>query len=270
MTRRDGDDGAGGQPERLEFGVDVPGHGPTDDILVARGVRRVYGAGAEPVVALRGLDLAVARGSFVSVVGPSGSGKTTLLQCLSGLDDPDTGTVEVEGEDLHRLPDARRAELRARRVGFVFQALNLVPVFSALENAELPLLLGGTRRKEARRAAREALDRVGLSGWSDHRPSELSGGEQQRVAVARAVAARPVLLFADEPTGSLDTVAADGVVELLTGLHAGGMTLVLVTHDAGVAERAQRRLAMRDGALVGDTDPRPLPPVAKGREGASG
>lgn len=125
--------------------------------------------------------------------------------------------------------------------------MNLVPVFSALENAELPLLLGGTRRKEARRAAREALDRVGLSGRADHRPSELSGGEQQRVAVARAVAARPVLLFADEPTGSLDTVAADGVVE-----------------------RAQRRLAMRDGAVVGDTDPRPVPPVAKGREGASG
>ncbi len=261
MSRRDGDDGPGGPPEGLESGAGIPGHGPTDDILVARGVKRVYGAGAEPVVALHGLDLAVTRGSFISVVGPSGSGKTTLLQCLSGLDDPDAGTVEVEGEDLRRLPDARRAEFRARRVGFVFQALNLVPVFSALENAELPLLLGGARRKEARWAAREALERVGLSGRADHRPSELSGGEQQRVAVARAVAARPALLFADEPTGSLDTAAADGVVDLLADLHAEGMTLVLVTHDAGVAGRAQRRLAMRDGAVVGDTDPRPLPPV---------
>ena len=211
-------------------------------------------------MALRDLDLAVARGSFVSVAGPSGSGKTTLLQCLSGLDEVDAGSVEVEGENVHRLPDARRAERRARLMGFVFQSLNLVPVFTALENAELPLLLGGARRKDARRAAREALDRVGLSRRLDHRPGELSGGEQQRVAVARALAARPALVCADEPTGSLDTPAADGVVELLAELHAEGMTLVLVTHDARVAERAQRRLAMRDGAIVEDTAPRPVPP----------
>ena len=211
-------------------------------------------------MALRDLDLAVARGSFLSVVGPSGSGKTTLLQCLSGLDEVDAGSGEVEGGNVHRLPDARRAERRARLMGFVFQSLNLVPVFTALENAELPLLLGGARRKDARRAAREALDRVGLSRRLDHRPGELSGGEQQRVAVARALAARPALVCADEPTGSLDTPAADGVVELLAELHAEGMTLVLVTHDARVAERAQRRLAMRDGAIVEDTAPRPVPP----------
>ena len=234
--------------------------GGTDDVLVARGVRRVYGSGEGAVVALRGLDLAVARGSFVSVVGPSGSGKTTLLQCLSGLDGVDAGSVEVGGEDVHRLPDARRAERRARLMGFVFQSLNLIPVFSALENAELPLLLGGAGRKDARRAAREALARVGLSHRLDHRPAELSGGEQQRVAVARALAARPALVFADEPTGSLDSAAAEEVIGLLSELHAEGMTLLLVTHDAGVAERAERRLAMRDGAVVEDTAPRALPP----------
>jgi putative ABC transport system ATP-binding protein len=213
----------------------------------------VYRTGEVEVPALRDLNLDIARGAFVAVLGPSGSGKTTLLQCLSGLDDIDSGSVEIDGEDVHRMSDARRAAQRARLMGFVFQSLNLIPVFSATENVELPLLLNGSSPAEARRKAEATLDRVGLTRRLGHRPEELSGGEQQRVAVARALAARPALVWADEPTGSLDTANAAEVVELLAELHAEGTTLVLVTHDAMVAARAQRRLSMRDGKIVEDT-----------------
>jgi putative ABC transport system ATP-binding protein len=213
----------------------------------------VYRTGEVEVTALRDLNLDIARGAFVAVLGPSGSGKTTLLQCLSGLDDIDSGFVEIDGEEVHRMSDARRAAQRARLMGFVFQSLNLIPVFSATENVELPLLLNGSSPAEARRKAEATLDRVGLTRRLGHRPEELSGGEQQRVAVARALAARPALVWADEPTGSLDTANAAEVVELLAELHAEGVTLVLVTHDAMVAARAQRRLSMRDGKIVEDT-----------------
>jgi putative ABC transport system ATP-binding protein len=213
----------------------------------------VYRTGEVEVPALRDLNLDIARGAFVAVLGPSGSGKTTLLQCLSGLDDIDSGFVEIDGEEVHRMSDARRAAQRARLMGFVFQSLNLIPVFSATENVELPLLLNGSSPAEARRKAEATLDRVGLTRRLGHRPEELSGGEQQRVAVARALAARPALVWADEPTGSLDTANAAEVVELLAELHAEGTTLVLVTHDAMVAARAQRRLSMRDGKIVEDT-----------------
>jgi len=226
----------------------------TLELLVARGVRKVYRAGTVEVEALADVDLAVARGSSVAVVGPSGSGKTTLLQCLSGLEGVDAGTVLVDGEDVHRASDGRRAALRARLMGFVFQSLNLLPVFSAVENVELPLLINGVSAREARREAEGALDRVGLAHRRGHRPAELSGGEQQRVAIARALAARPALVWADEPTGSLDSAAAEEVMGLLAELHADGLTLVLVTHDEAVAERAERRLLMRDGRIVEDTD----------------
>ena len=216
---------------------------------------------------MRDLDLDIARGAFVAVLGPSGSGKTTLLQCLSGLDDIDSGSVEIDGEDVHRMSDARRAAQRARLMGFVFQSLNLIPVFSATENVELPLLLNGSSPAEARRQAEATLDRVGLTRRLGHRPDELSGGEQQRVAVARALAARPALVWADEPTGSLDTANAAEVVELLAELHAEGVTLVLVTHDAMVAARAQRRLSMRDGKIVEDTGDRAAPSSAEGSRG---
>ena len=224
------------------------------NILVARGVRKVYRTGEVEVPALRDLNLDVARGAFVAVLGPSGCGKTTLLQCLAGLDDIDAGVVEIDGADVHRMSDARRAAQRARLMGFIFQSLNLIPVFSATENVELPLLLNGASPAEARRKAEAALDRVGLASRRGHRPGELSGGEQQRVAVARALAAKPTLVWADEPTGSLDTANAVEIVELLAELHAEGMTLVLVTHDSMVAARAQRRLGMRDGTIVEDTD----------------
>jgi putative ABC transport system ATP-binding protein len=165
------------------------------------------------------------------------------------------------------MSDARRAAQRARLMGFVFQSLNLIPVFSATENVELPLLLNGSSPAEARRKAEATLDRVGLTRRLGHRPDELSGGEQQRVAVARALAARPALVWADEPTGSLDTANAAEVVELLAELHAEGMTLVLVTHDAMVAARAQRRLSMRDGKIVEDTGDRAARSSAEGSRG---
>lgn len=229
------------------------GAGGSKGLLVARGVRKVYRSGEAEVAALAGLDLSVDQGEFVAVTGPSGSGKTTLLQCLSGLDDVNAGSVMVAGEDVHELSEPRRSAQRARLMGFVFQSLNLLPVFSADENVELPLQISRVPAREARERAREALDRVGLSDRIDHRPGELSGGEQQRVAVARALVARPALVWADEPTGSLDTATTEEMIGLLAELHAGGTTFVLVTHNPAVAEVAQRRVRMLDGAVVEDT-----------------
>ena len=226
-------------------------HAP--DILVAHGVNKLYRTGEIEVSALRDVSLTVEPGAFVAVVGPSGSGKTTLLQCLSGLDDVDAGTVTVSGEDIHELSETRRSAQRARLMGFVFQSLNLLPVFSAQENVELPLMIGGIPAAEAQSRAETALDRVGLSRRRGHRPAELSGGEQQRVAVARALVTRPALVWADEPTGSLDTATARDILDLLSGLNAEGMTLILVTHDPEVAARAGRRIGMRDGSIVEDT-----------------
>jgi putative ABC transport system ATP-binding protein len=228
------------------------GDGGDDDILVAQDVRKIYRTGAVEVEALRGLNLRVRRGEFVAVMGPSGSGKTTLLNCLSGLDDIDAGSVTVEGQNLHAMRDAARTAHRARRMGFIFQAFNLIPVLSAVENVELPLLINRASSKEARRRAKEVLDRVGLGHRYDHKPSELSGGEQQRVTVARALAIEPALVWADEPTGNLDTQTADKVLELLTELHGEGLTLVLVTHDPVIGETAQRLVTMTDGAIVSD------------------
>jgi putative ABC transport system ATP-binding protein len=176
-----------------------------EPLLVAEQVRKVYRTGEIEVEALVGLELTVHRGELVAVMGPSGSGKTTLLNCLSGLDDIDGGRVLVDGEDLFAMSDAKRTAHRAISMGFIFQAFNLIPVFTAAENVELPLLLGGTPAKEARRRALQMLDRVGLGHRVGHRPNELSGGEQQRVTVARALASRPAIVWADEPTGNLDT-----------------------------------------------------------------
>ncbi|GAA2744114.1 ABC transporter ATP-binding protein [Kitasatospora cinereorecta] len=206
------------------------------------------------MTALRDLDLTVLPGELVGVMGPSGSGKTTLLNCLSGLDDIDAGRVEVEGRDLFAMSDAERTEHRARSMGFVFQAFNLIPVFSAAENVELPLMLTGTPPPTARARAVEMLARVGLADRVDHRPNELSGGEQQRVTIARALVARPAIVWADEPTGNLDTGMAGQVMDLLTGLNRDeGQTIVLVTHDEAIGRRLPRVVRMRDGRLVSDT-----------------
>jgi putative ABC transport system ATP-binding protein len=224
-----------------------------EPLLVAEQVRKVYRTGEIEVEALAALDLTVHRGEMVAVMGPSGSGKTTLLNCLSGLDDIDAGRVLVDGEDLFAMSDAKRTAHRARSMGFIFQAFNLIPVFTAAENVELPLLLGGAPAKEARRRAIQMLERVGLGHRVGHRPNELSGGEQQRVTVARALASRPAIVWADEPTGNLDTQMAEQVIELLHELNReDGQTIVLVTHDLGIGSAAGRLIRMRDGRLVDD------------------
>jgi putative ABC transport system ATP-binding protein len=221
-------------------------------ILVAEGVRKIYRSGADSVVALHGLDLVVPQGEFLAVMGPSGSGKTTLLNCVSGLDEIDDGRVLVDDLSIHDLSDADRTKHRAKEMGFIFQAFNLIPVFTATENVELPLLLAGAREHDARVRARETLTRVGLGHRLDRRPMELSGGEQQRVAVARALAGKPRIVWADEPTGNLDSEMAAAVIELLGELHEEGLTLILVTHDPTVAAHADRLITVRDGRLVAD------------------
>jgi putative ABC transport system ATP-binding protein len=237
----------------------------TDPLLVAESVRKVYRTGALDVPALHGLDLEVGRGELVGVMGPSGSGKTTLLNCLSGLDDIDGGRVLVEGRDLFAMSDADRTEHRARAMGFVFQAFNLIPVFSAAENVELPLLLTGTSPREARKRAEQMLERVDLGHRVDHRPNEMSGGEQQRVTIARALVGRPAIVWADEPTGNLDSAMAVQVMDLLVELNReDGQTIVLVTHDSAIGERVPRLVRMRDGQLVDDI--RRLPDVSRARE----
>jgi putative ABC transport system ATP-binding protein len=222
-------------------------------LLVAEQVRKVYRSGADSVVALQGLDLVVPQGEFLAVMGPSGSGKTTLLNCLSGLDEIDGGRVLVGGLSIHEISDKARTRHRAEEMGFIFQAFNLIPVFTATENVELPLLLAGVREREAHVRAQETLKRVGLGHRLERTPMELSGGEQQRVAVARALAGEPHIVWADEPTGNLDSEMAGVVIELLGELHAEGLTIVLVTHDPTVAAHADRLITVRDGCLVGDT-----------------
>jgi putative ABC transport system ATP-binding protein len=225
------------------------------NILAAAGVRKIYRTGAEEVEALRGIDLDVARGQFLAVMGPSGSGKTTLLNCLTGLDDIDEGTVLVDGSDIHEMNDGDRTEHRARHMGFIFQSFNLIPVLTAAENVELPLLLIGTRPSEARSRAQAMLDRVGLGHRYNHRPTELSGGEQQRVAVARALVNEPAIVWADEPTGNLDSEMAHAVLDLLHEVNQAGQTVVIVTHDADIGGTAQRLVRVQDGRIVADGDP---------------
>jgi putative ABC transport system ATP-binding protein len=223
------------------------------DILVATGVKKIYRTSAQTVEALRDLDLSVRRGEFLAVMGPSGSGKTTLLNCLSGLDEIDGGEVLVEGENIHKLSDAKRSKHRAKEMGFIFQSFNLIPVFTAAENVELPLLLAGVDPSEARKKAEATLERVGLGDRTTHRPNELSGGEQQRVTIARALAGTPAIVWADEPTGNLDSETAGEIMSLLKELNADGLTLVLVTHDAGIGASAGRLIKMRDGAIESST-----------------
>ena len=221
-------------------------------LLEAEQVRKIYRTGAGEVYALRDVSLAIDTGEFVSVMGPSGSGKTTLLNCLSGLDDIDGGRVRLDGTVLHEQSDAARTRNRAESMGFVFQQFNLIAVLTAVENVEIPLLLAGMHARDARRRAHETLERVGLGDRTEHRPTELSGGEQQRVTIARALAGRPRIVWADEPTGALDSESAAEVMRLMHEVHADGVTLVLVTHDPSVGAQAQRMIRMRDGRIVAD------------------
>jgi putative ABC transport system ATP-binding protein len=217
-------------------------------IVQAVRLRKVY-RGANEVEALRGIDLEIERGEMVAIVGPSGSGKTTLLNCLSGLDAFDGGKVIVDGQDLSAMSDRARTAYRRDHMGFVFQAFNLLPVLSAVENVEIPLLLQNLKSRDARRRALEMLETLGLAHRANHRPDQLSGGEQQRVAVARALVHKPAVVWADEPTGNLDTEVTQVIVELLVRMNKDGQTIVLVTHNPQVAERARRTLHMRDGRL---------------------
>jgi putative ABC transport system ATP-binding protein len=220
-----------------------------DEIVRAEGVRKVYRGGRD-VVALADVDVAIGRGELVAVVGPSGSGKTTLLNCLSGLEEVDAGEIAVDGSPLHGLTDRRRTDYRARHMGYVFQAFNLLPVLSAAENVELPLMLQGVGGRRARARAVATLELVGLADRADHRPDQLSGGEQQRVAVARALVHEPAIVWADEPTGNLDSESSAVVMQVLTDLNKTGQTLVVVTHDPQIAAAAPRVIRMRDGRIA--------------------
>ena len=223
-----------------------------DDLIIsAQGIRKTYEAGSVQVHALRGVDLNVKRGEMVAIMGPSGCGKTTLLNCASGLDEIDSGQVLIDGVVLHHLPDDERSDYRARRMGFVFQLYNLLPVLSAAENVEMPLLISGTGAKEARARALDALELVGLADRAHHLPAELSGGQRQRVTIARALINDPSIVWADEPTGDLDSETANGIMDLLCHLNTtNNQTFIVVTHAPDVGQRAHRIIRMRDGQIV--------------------
>jgi putative ABC transport system ATP-binding protein len=218
----------------------------------ARGLRRVYGSGPDAVHALGDVDLSIAAGEFVAIMGPSGSGKSTLLHLVGGLDRPDAGEIVIEGRALTELDDEALAHLRRRRIGFVLQFFNLFPLLSARENVAFPLLLDG--RADALALADAALERVGLADRARHRPGELSGGEQQRVAVARALVTEPAVILADEPTGSLDSLAGEDVLRLLRAAADDGHAVLLITHHAPAAAYADRVVRLRDGAVVPSGD----------------
>lgn len=227
-----------------------------DFMVKAAGVVRSFDTGKVIVHALRGVDLEVKRGEMVAIMGPSGCGKTTLLNCLSGLDQVDGGEVFIEGVALNSLSDTDRTRYRARRMGFVFQFYNLLTVLSAVENVELPLLLAGESAKEARRRAVEALALVGLKERAEHFPGELSGGERQRVTIARALVNNPAIVWADEPTGDLDSTNAEEIIDLMRRLNREqGVTFAIVTHDIGVGRRADRIVRMMDGEIVEEVIP---------------
>ena len=223
-----------------------------DDLIVsADSIHKTYDTGRVKVHALNGVDLHVRRGEMVAIMGPSGCGKTTLLNCLSGLDEVDSGQVLIDGSRLHEMPDDQRSDYRARRMGFVFQLYNLLPVLSSVENVEMPLLVSGVGAREARRRATEALVMVGLADRAHHVPGELSGGQRQRVTIARSLVNEPAIVWADEPTGDLDSETANEIVDLMVGLNESkGQTYVMVTHAEEVGERAHRIVRMRDGLIL--------------------
>jgi putative ABC transport system ATP-binding protein len=236
------------QPEVLE----IP-RTTSAPIVEARGARKTYDTGAVRVEALRGIDLTLGRGEMVAIMGPSGCGKTTLLNCLSGLDSLDDGDVVIEGTSLSQMSDRERTEYRARRMGFVFQFYNLMPVLTAAENVELPLLLARSDASEARARALDALALVGLADRADHVPDALSGGERQRVTIARSLVNDPAIVWADEPTGDLDSENATEIVELMRRLNLErGLSFLIVTHDIAVGRKTDRIVRMVDGAVRGE------------------
>ena len=224
-------------------------------IIEMRTIRKVYDTGKVKVEALKGIDLEIHRGEFVAVVGPSGSGKSTLMNLIGCLDTPTDGTYRLAGENVQGLSRDRLADIRNRRVGFVFQNFNLLPHISAYENVELPMLFGGVSQKERRDRATELLTRVGLGERLDHKPTELSGGQMQRVAIARALAMNPDIILADEPTGNLDTSSGGDIMKVFSDLWEQGRTLIIITHDPALARRAGRVVTVQDGRILSDAAP---------------
>ncbi len=229
-----------------------PVSGSLSTTLSLRDVVKTYIMGAERVHALNGVSLDVARNEYVAIMGPSGSGKSTLMNVIGCLDVPTSGTYSLEGEEVALMSETQLAEIRNRHIGFVFQTFNLIARASVLHNVELPLIYGGVGRSERRERAEQALRDVGLGDRMKHRPNELSGGQRQRVAIARALVHRPSIILADEPTGNLDTKTGDDIMEMLDGLHAAGQTIILVTHEEYIAERAHRTIRLRDGLIESD------------------
>jgi len=223
-----------------------------DALLLAQDLRREYHMGDELVRAVRGVSLRVDRGDYVAIVGPSGCGKSTLLNLIGGIDQPTAGSVTIDGARIDQMSDAEATRFRLRHIGFVFQRFYLMPALSAIENVELPMAEARLPRDQRVARARELLAYVGLGGRRDHRPAQLSGGEQQRVAIARALANKPQLLVADEPTGELDAKTGTEMIELIAQVNRDGTTIVVVTHDEDLARAARRVVHMRDGVIVDD------------------
>jgi putative ABC transport system ATP-binding protein len=226
---------------------------PPTALIELAGIERVFRLGDSEVHALHELDLRIDAGEYVAVMGPSGSGKSTLLNLLGLLDRPTAGTYHLEGRDITTLSPQEQAQVRSRRIGFVFQSFHLVPRLTAAENIALPMMLAGVPPAERAQRVMQALDDYGLAERSHHRPDQLSGGQRQRVAIARATIMQPAMILADEPTGNLDRATGDEVIRLLEELNTRGVTLIVVTHDAALGRRARRRLDMEDGMIRGDT-----------------
>jgi putative ABC transport system ATP-binding protein len=231
--------------------VETPGN--SHPIIQVRDLVKTYSSGNVRVEALRGVSLDVPRGEMLAIMGPSGCGKTTLLNCVSGLDRIDGGSVQIEGTDLASMNDKQKTSYRARNMGFIFQTYNLLPVLSAVENVELPLVVSGVSAGDARKKAIAALDRVGLADRANNWPAQLSGGQRQRVTIARSLVNNPAIVWADEPTGALDSKTANEIMGIMETLNREqGQTFVIVTHDAGVGKRCHRLISMTDGEIVGE------------------
>ncbi len=233
-------------------------------VIRIRELTRSYEMGTERILALRGVTLDIARNEYVAIMGPSGSGKSTMMNLLGCLDTPTSGEYWLNGEEVSRLSDDALARVRNREIGFVFQTFNLLPRATALHNVELPLVYAGVGGRERREQALRALDRVGLANRVQHRPNELSGGQRQRVAIARALVNQPSILLADEPTGNLDSVTSEEIMQVFADLHRGGQTVIMVTHEPDIAAHAERTVVLRDGRLDSDRRLDPYTPDAGG------